>query len=637
MDNAFINKVKQTILEHIEDEKFGVSELASEIGFSKTQIWRKVKASTGKSINQLIREIRLKEAAKLIQKNEFTASEIAYQVGFGSPSYFNKCFHEYFGITPGDYKEQKEETSTLDGIIQNPTIHIQSKSLKYFLYSALIIAAIIIGYLLVNKPKQASIAVLPLLDLSENKDKEYLSDGITEQITLELSKRNDLRVISRTSAMSYKEKDRLSSDIANELDVDYLLEGSVLYSLDSIRVIVQLIKPFPKEKHIWQNSYSEKFENILNLVRGISTEIATEINIIVRPEGMDQVEPIVNPEAYELYLKGLHSWNKEEPDAYELYLKGRHLLNQKNTASVKKSVEYLEESIKLDPTFAPSYITLAEDYILLNKFIRNNEEKLIHRQKCREAIDKALELDNTLAEAYITKGNMIGKFDWDWEEMKKMLEKGLRIDPNNSYGHILLSKYYLIKNDFNKALEEALIAEKLDPINPRNGCFVAENYFLANDYKKSLEQYEKVLELFPNDAFAWEGIGHVLYFSGQKEAAQASWGKFLKIMKNDQMASIYANDTFENSINYWLKGATNKEELYCSNPPVIAQAYMFVNKEIESLEYLEIAYKYRNQDLPQYLLHPHFYPLHNNSRFVNIVNKTGITLPNIQKEFEIKD
>jgi len=109
MDTSFINKVKLIILEHIEDEKFGVADLASEVGFSKSQLGRKIRVAIGTSANQFIRETRLQEAAKLIRKEEFTASEIAYRVGFGSPSYFNKCFHDYFGLTPGDYAEQTEK------------------------------------------------------------------------------------------------------------------------------------------------------------------------------------------------------------------------------------------------------------------------------------------------------------------------------------------------------------------------------------------------------------------------------------------------------------------------------------------------------------------------------------------------
>ncbi|MDH3323756.1 MAG: helix-turn-helix domain-containing protein, partial [Flavobacteriaceae bacterium] len=620
MNTAFLNKVKQTILDHLEDEKFSINDLASEIGFSKSQIWRKVKASTGKTTNEFIREIRLNEAAKLIEQDQYTASEIAYRVGFNSPSYFNKCFHDHFGVTPGDYKELKEETSEIEDTTQETKNISQSRFLKIALASIFIIAIGTLGYLLVDKPesKHTSIVVLPFLDLSENKDHDYLVDGITEQITLELSKRNDLRVISRTSAMRYKDENKLSSDIAKELGVEYLLEGSVFHGTDSIRVNVQLIEPLPKEKNIWQNSYTQKLESILNLVKGISTEIAEEINIDVAPEVAKQVEYAINPKALELYLKGRYLWN------------------QKNLKSVKKSIEYLEESIKLDSNYAPTYVILAEDYILMNKFIRNNEEKLIHRNKSRKAINKALELDNNLADAYITKGNIIGKFDWEWDDMKKMLTKGLQIDPNNSYGHMLLSKYYIINNDYDQAIEESLLAEKLDPLNPRNACFVAENYFLAGDYKRSLKQYEKVFEMFPNYAFAWEGVGHVQFFLKQKETAKTSWGKFLKAMGNDYMADLYSNESFENSINLWLKGATKGEELYCSNPPVIAQAHMFVDKKEKALKYLEIAYKYRNEDLPIFLLGPHFYKLYNKPRFKDLVKNTGVILPDIKIEYEIK-
>lgn len=618
MEKTFINKVKQTILDHLEDEKFGVDNLASEIGFSKSQIWRKVKASTGKSVNQFIREIRLEEAAKLIQNNELTASEIAYKVGFNSPSYFNKCFHDYFGITPGEYKDQKGEITALNDIIQKPQESSPKKSFNLIVLLLLAVVLTGITYFFFEEQKH-SIAVLPFLDLSQNKDQDYLSDGITEQITLELSKINNLRVISRTSAMSFKDGNKLSSEIAKELDVDYLIEGSVLHSLDSIRVVVQLIEPFPKEKHIWQNSYHQKLENVLNLVRGISNEIATEINIIIVPGKMNKEEYKVLPEAYALYLKGLHLWN------------------QKETQSVKRSIEYLEESIKLDSNYAPAYVTLAEDYILLNKFIPNNEEKLVHRKKCRDAIGKAIELDNSLAEAYIAKGNMIGKFDWNWEEMRRAVEKGLEIDPNNSYGHMLLSKYYLIINDFDKAIDEALLAEKLDPLNPKIGCFVANNYFLRNDYEKSLNQYEKVFDLHPNYVFAWEGVGHVQYFYGLRDEAKSSWEKFLRAMGNDYMAELYSKESFDKSINQWLIGATKGDALYCSNPPVIAQAHMFVDKKQEALEYLEIAYKYRNEDLPVYLLLPHFYTLHSEPRFKDLVQKTNIILPVPQKKFSLKD
>ena len=471
-----------------------------------------------------------------------------------------------------------------------------------------------------NKVLETSIAVLPFDDMSSGGDTQWFCDGITEDILTNLSRIKGIdKVISRSSMMQYKENRPAIPEIAKELGVSYILEGSVRKHNDKIIITAQLIDA--NDNHLWSESYNDSFDKIFEIQNSVSKKIAQQLQITISPEEG----------------KLINSSKTDNFEAYELYLRGRHLWNQQNTESVKRSIEYLEESIKLDSNFAPAYVILAEDYILLNKFIPNNEEKLIHREKSHEAINKALELDNNLAEAYITRGNMIGKFDWNWEEMKKMLEKGLYLDPNNSYGHMLLSKYYLIHNETDKAIEEALLAEKLDPLNPRVGCFVAENYFISNDYKRSLKQYEKVLKLFPNYVFAWEGVGHVQFFLGQKESAITAWGKFLKDMGNNYMADIYSRESFDNSINYWLDGATKGEELYCSNPPVIAQAHMFVDKQQGALEYLEIAYKYRNEDLPIYMLYPHFYPLYNDTLFKDLAKKTGIILPDIKQEFKIID
>lgn len=467
---------------------------------------------------------------------------------------------------------------------------------------------------------EKSIAVLPFDDYSSGGDTEWFCNGVTEDIRTNLSKIKGIKkVISRTSVEKFKNSDKTIPEIAKELGVSYILEGNVRKHKDKIIITAKLIDA--NDNQIWAENYSDNFDKVFEIQNDVSKKIVKQLKIVISPEE----EKVLNIQIIDNFK------------AYELYLRGRHLWNQQNTESIKRSIEYLEESIKLDSTFAPAYVILAEDYILMNKFIPNNEEKLIHRKKCREAIDKAIELDNSLAEAYITKGNMIGKFDWDWEEMKKMLEKGLQIEPNNSYGHMLLSKYYLIKNNYNKAIEEALLAEKLDPLNPRIGCFVAKNYFIANNYKRSIDQYEKVLKLSPNYVFAWEGVGHVQYFSGQKETAQISWGKFLGDMGNEKMADIYSNESFDNSISYWLEGATKGEELYCSNPTVIAQAHMFIDKKQGALEYLEVAYKYHNEDLPIYLLEPHFYSLYNEPRFKDIVQKTGVILPDVKQEFEIID
>ena len=457
--------------------------------------------------------------------------------------------------------------------------------------------------------REKSIVVLPFLNLSKNGNQDYLSEGITDAINVELSKKDSVRVISRTSAMSYSNDNKLLSDIAKELEVDYLLEGSILSDADSVRIMVQLIKSFPKERHIWSRSYKEKFENILQLVDRVSSEITNEITVFVQPNQL------------------ITKKNKVDAKAYEFYLRGRYLMNMETYKSVKSAIKYLNESIKLDASYPPAYATLAEAYISLNKFNSNKDEKQRNTKNARTAIDQALLLDNNLGVAYITKGKIAGKCEWKWNEMKILAEKGLKLDPNNANGHMLLSNYYVVIDEFDKAIGEALRAEKLDPLNPVIGSLVADCYYLAHDYDKATAQYKKVLELFPNYGFAWEGLGYVQYFMGQKHEAINSWKRLQEIMGNDSTAinfNFAGNE--DQSFRLWLTKAKSENLSYTSNPTVLAQLHMLLNEKNDALNYLEMAYKIHEDELPLLLQRPNFHELHKEHRFKELVHKTGIIL-----------
>ncbi|MCG9972792.1 helix-turn-helix domain-containing protein [Christiangramia crocea] len=614
MAGAFVDRVKKSILRNIDNEKFGVSDLAKELNLSRSQLLRKLKAATGKPVNQFIREIRLEESVKLLLSEDLTASEISYKVGFNSPSYFNKCFLNHYGVTPGEFKKSNVDLQTLQNKDPEPVNKKRPK--KTIIFTFLIIAVFLTGLMAVifgNKPvnnnPRSSIAVLPLLDLSKDQDKEYLVDGLTEAITLELSKINSIRVISRGSAMKYKGKSNLYSKIAKDLNVDLLLEGSVLYSDDSLRVVVQLIEPLPKEKHLWQNSYDRNHSDIIGLVHNVSNEIAKEISAVIDP-----IEPLT---AY-----------KPDAVAYDLYLKGKHILNTQRTRefSLQKAIEYLNSSIDQDSLFAPAYVALAETYLAFNNLIGDNQIKLNNRKRAKTAVDKALLIDATLAEAYITKGSLLGKLDWNWDKMKTFAEKGLKLDPNNSKARILLSDYHLIKGNYAKAIEEALIAEKLDPINPNLGCFVAERYYINHEYEKSIAKYNQVIELNPNYGGAYDGLGYAFFKIKQPNKTVESWQKLQHIMGNTSLADCYDKNDFQECLRYYLSEAKKDTPRFCRNPGVISSIHMMVNEEQEALEYLRIAYQYRTEDLPVKLTYPDFHPLHDYLEFQEIAKNIGVTL-----------
>ena len=603
MDNDFVSKVNKIILDNLSKEKFGVKEVAKYLGLSRSQVLRRVKSVTGKSVNQLIREIRLQEALKLLQEEKSTIAEIAYEVGFSSPSYFSKCFYDYFRCTPSDFQEIHPTF--------NNKLKTSKKSVFYITYAVVLLVIVAALFIWAKSPFseniQNRIVVLPISNYSYDANLDNLGDSFTDAITLELAKSKQLEVVSRTTAMLYKKSNKDLREIAKELDVDLILEASFSVNNDSIHVIVQLIQPLPKEDHLWQQGYYQEFNNIFQLTRTISEDIALKVD-------------------RSIHLPSGNHHTLVDQEAYELFLKGQYLYNQQNTASLRASLNYLQESIAIDPLFAPVYVTLGDAYILLNKLIPNNIDRLDHRNKCREAINKALELDPDLASALVAKGNILGKFDWNWEEMKQFAEKGLSIEPNNAQGHIILSNYYLIKGQPEHAKKEINKALALDPLNRRIGYLVGERLILLGKYEAAIQQFEQVLELDPNYGLALDGLGYVYFILGDKTKAIEVWQRLHIAMDNQEFAEYLGKNSFEKAMRFMLEKAKNNNPVYCSNPTILAIATSLIEDEEQALNYLDIAFKYRHEDLPLSLLKPHFIGYHSNERFKTIAQNMGVQI-----------
>ena len=617
MPEKFVDKVRLIIEKRLHDAKFGVSELASELGLSRSQALRRIKASTGKSVNQLIRDIRLEKATRLLADVNLTASEIAYQVGFSSPSYFNKCFLDQYGVTPGEFKKSIEKGEIPIEPVRTPRREGRLvKSLAAVLFSTIVITLIIIAVLNRKSNRdfyQASIAVLPLQDFSENKDKEFLVDGITESITEALARNKHLRVISRGSAMHYKGTDKLYAAIAKELGVDLLLEGSVMYVDGAMRIVVQLIDPVPEEKHLWQKSYTEEQGNVLGLVQEVSGVIADEIFSTLQIDAKQAKRTEVDNRAFELYLKGQHIWNTQNI----------------NKGDLLTAIDYLQQAIQIEPKFAQAYVTMAEAYISINTLIGDNEEKMLNRENARIAIDKALLLDESLADAHITKGNLIGKLDWDWDGMKAQADKGLELEPNNVAAHLTLSFYHVVKGNYKKAIEEAQKAEVLDPVNPLVACTVAERYYIAKQFDLTIEKLLEVIDLNPNYGFAYNNLGFAYFKAGYPDKAIDVWQKLQVISGNKKLYDCYDEHPYQYCLQFYLDNAKQNEPRFCSNPVIISSVQMLVGNEQGALDYLKIALQYKNEDLPVMIAYPDFYDLHSNPEYQKIVREVGVNFPGI--------
>jgi len=414
MHKEFIQKLTILVEANLANEKFGPYELAKEAGMSHSNLNRKLKLISKQNISQFIREFRLNKAKELLLNDDLTVAEISYRVGFGSPTYFNKCFHEYFGHAPGELRnlEQNSESEV------QPVEAISEKSQRSKILIGLLIGLIVLipfSFFLIQKissPNEKSIAVLPFINDSPDSTNVYFVNGLTETITDKLSQINDLKVTSRTSAERYRNnKTKSVSQIARELGVRYIMEGSGQKIGDSVLVSVQLIEA-RKDKHIISQQFAVKNENVLNLYNEIALEVASKIKALITPEEKQlmQKTPTTNPVAYNLYQRG--------KDQFDNYL---------DAASLENAKRLFQKALALDSTFALAYSGLAGVYLVRNYWKTFLTESFM--DSVLILTNKALAYDDQCAEAYYFRGRRyfeIGKL----HECLKEIDKALELNPD---------------------------------------------------------------------------------------------------------------------------------------------------------------------------------------------------------------
>ena len=332
LDQAFIKKLADIILANLRNEKLGVEELSRLMGMSHSTIHRKLRSYTHKSLSQFIREVRLQKAHEMLRQNLGTVAEISYRVGFGSPTYFNKCFHEYYGYPPGDVK--KTEKGVIDARTdnhnfmqlsenQNPERHRKAsvRLPENYKITLIIPLSILSGLLLIwfiystflkntdttgrTSHIEKSIAVLPFENLSGDPENQYFADGVMEDILNQLFRKSKLRVISRTTAERFRESTLTVPEIAKKLRVNFLLEGSVQKCGSKTRVLVQLIDA-RHDQHLWSEKYDRELNDLFLIQTEIAKQVADEIEKVLSAEEIEQTEkkPTESPEAYNNYQRG---------------------------------------------------------------------------------------------------------------------------------------------------------------------------------------------------------------------------------------------------------------------------------------------------------------------------------------------
>jgi TolB-like protein/Flp pilus assembly protein TadD len=345
-----------------------------------------------------------------------------------------------------------------------------------------------------------SLAVLPLKNLSRDPEQEYFADGMTEALISNLGKISNLRVTSRTSVMRYRDAPMPLPDIARTLKVDAIVEGAVQRAGDRIRISVQLIEA-ATDRQIWSASYERDARDVLALESEVAQAVAGEIRVNVAPQEQAR---LVNT-------------HRISPDAYESYLKGRFFWNKRTEADLRKSIEYFNAAIGQDPTWPLAYVGVADAYSLLGFGVHAVLDPRDAMPKARAAAQRALQLDDTAAEAHTTLGFVLGFYDWDKAGAEREYERAIELDAAYPVLHQRYALHLAMIGQNEKALREAGRARDLDPLSLIITHNIGWVLTYRREFDRALEAYRRVLDIDQGFLQSRAGLGRVFVFQSKFE------------------------------------------------------------------------------------------------------------------------
>lgn len=408
---------------------------------------------------------------------------------------------------------EEVRTSVLPDLLRKPIVTLALAAvvlltLGYGLYS----------FLRPEASEIDSLAVLPFSNVSADPDAEYLSDGITESLINSLSQLPSIKVRSRNSVFQYKGRETDLKSIGRDLNVAGVLTGSVEKSDDMISINVELID-IRDDSHVWGERYTRQFSDILKLQEELSRDITDKLRL--RLSGEEQQRLLrayaTNPASYQSYLQGRFYWNKRTAEGLRI------------------GIEYFERAISNDPNYAPAYSGLADCYWLLNVY--NVEPATVSRDRARNAAQRALSLDESLAEAHASLASILYRYDWNWSEAERHFKRSIELKPDYPTAHQWYSALLVARGRFDEANAEARRAHELEPFSPTINSDVGRHLYFARQYEEALVVHRKTLVNDRNFARAYVEIGYVLAQMGQSNDAIASFEQALTL-DNESLSAL---------------------------------------------------------------------------------------------------
>ncbi|MDT8066644.1 MAG: tetratricopeptide repeat protein [Terriglobia bacterium] len=461
-----------------------------------------------------------------------------------------------------------------------------------------------------STPTIRSLAVLPFESLSTDANQDYFADGVTDQLISDLGQLHDLRVISRTSVMGYKRAHKPLPEIGRELNVDAIVEGTVIRSGTQVRITAQLIEA-SSDKHLWAQSYDGNLSETLELQSKVAVAIADQVRIKLSHQdqvALEHAKP-VNPDAYVSYLKGRYFWNKRTPD------------------TLKVALSYFNQAIEEDPAYAQAYTGLADTYALLGDWqygVMSPKEAL---PKAKEAALKALELDNSLAEAHTSLAFCLRSFEWNFRVAEDEFKRAIELNPGYATAHHWYAWHLAILGRYTEAIAEMRKAQSLDPLSLVINADLAELLEIAHSYDESIAQSKKTIELDPNFGLAHNHLGQAYFDKHMYNEAIAELKTAVRLSGGSptcvaNLARSYAAAGDKKDAFRLLEDLKTRSSEMHSYGSEIAIVYASLGDNDQAMAWLEKSYSEKFN--PGVLMRPGFDPLRSDPRFQDLVHRIGL-------------
>ncbi|MBT8179568.1 MAG: helix-turn-helix domain-containing protein [Eudoraea sp.] len=635
-DPAIIQKLRAILDANLGNEGFGVKELAREAGLSRSSLHRKVHAYNGNSTSQFIREYRLQNALKMLQEGEETVSEIAYNVGFSSPTYFNTCFKEYYGYPPGEAKIRADSAEQETDQTLNPYPLVRTKDRITYLNRRLKrtkrwMAVLAIGIVVtiawaasyyintsedtavtnsVELSEIKSIAVLPFINLSGDPDLEYRSEGMTEAVITRLGFIENLKVIPFTSVRKYKSSDNDAPSIAKELGVQYIFQGSFQLSGDGdlVKFTLHLING-PSNTNVSSEDYIGAWnEDIFSMQTAVVEDLISQLNIEIDNKELLAIERVPT----------------ENREAYNTWLQGKYQAFKYTKNGMENAILLYEEAIRLDPNFVEPYVDLAQLYLLAGASwgIYTESEAWI---MAKELLLKAIEVDDTYQEAKEVLNDGLYLYEWDFETM----EKNYQTASNLKITYCLQTGRY----------EEALALNEQLHIEYPNSVFLITSKALTLSSLNKSEEAFKILKssdkLYSDHIMYLRIASRAYFYMKEYESAYNHLNKFIQTFPERPptvlwilAACEYQKGNLEAAKKY-IAEIENKYEEGASGSPAwfLALYYASIGDYEQAFEWLQNSYDRHEVEMIWLREEPPLKPLRSDPRYVELYHKVGFPMP----------